>query len=203
VRSHLPYEGEICLLCTSNEIFQNPHGLPGGQACRTSSIQPVLRTAVVTPRMAFTCTLPCYQKCCFLNSCREPHVAQQYRPRALAMPDSGNLDQHPHCTDLSGAVCGTRCYFAEDNRKPPGHSAPVFKAISQAQGMHASCRRTTTGDSISDLFAQLVRSLLVPEQKPQTFGWQIRRAINGNDDTLWVGIQQRLKPTAPKTFGVS
>ena len=62
--------------------------------------------------------------------------------------------------------------------KPPGHSASVFKTTSQAKGMHTSRTHTTTDDSISDLFAQLVRSQFVPEQKPQTFGSQIRRAID-------------------------
>lgn len=93
-------------------------------------------------------------------------------------PHSGNLDQHPSGTDSSGDARVVRCYFAEDDLKPHAHSASVFKTVRQAKGTHASRRHTTTGDSTSDLFAQLVRSQFVPEQKPQTFGSQIRRAID-------------------------
>lgn len=76
----------------------------------------------------------------------------------------------PQLPGLSGDVCGIRCYFAEDNMKTPNHSASVFKTTSQVKGTHTSYTHTTTSGSISDLFAQLVRSQFVPEQKPQTFG---------------------------------
>lgn len=42
----------------------------------------------------------------------------------------------------------------------------------QTKGKHT---HTTTGDSTAHLFAQLVRSQLVPEQKPQACGSHIRR----------------------------
>lgn len=65
-----------------------------------------------------------------------------------------------------------------DNRKPHDRSASVYKTISQAKGMHASHTYTSSGKSISDLIAQLVRNPFMPEQKPQTLGLQVRRAIN-------------------------
>lgn len=64
-----------------------------------------------------------------------------------------------------------------DNRKPHDRSASVCKTISQAKGMHASHTYTSSGKSISDLIAQLVRNPFMPEQK-LTLGLQVRRAIN-------------------------
>lgn len=106
-------------------------------------------------------------KCCFLLPAqRHTRVSST---ALVPRPDVGSLDQPPSCKQRGWIQ--TRMLFCrrQHRMKPHGHPASVRKTFKQKASTH-----TTTGGSISHLFAQLVRSQLVPEQKS---GSQTRRTV--------------------------
>lgn len=101
-----PQECEICLSPTSREILQTPRGMPVWKAC-SSSIQPLVRAAVATPRVALTC----YQNALsFLL-----HRATHWSAVLPMCPGQMWAAWTSPPAEISGHGSRLRCYFAEDS----------------------------------------------------------------------------------------
>lgn len=95
-------------------------------------------------------------------------------------PDVGSLDQPPLLKSV-GMDPDYDAILQKTAQDETTRSSCLSLQEFQTKGKHA---HTTTGDSISHLFAQLVTSQFVPEQKPQACGSHIRRTVRAAESLL-------------------
>lgn len=176
-RTYLPSRKERSV--RGDESSHHTCRMPILLTCPTSSIQPVLKATVVAPHLVFICTLCWPQNAHFLTP------AKSTRCLAILPMCPGSVHGQILTAWMSTWTTPPSAgqYTEQDAALQKKHQYETtwsfclsFQDYKPSKRQAHKLTNTTSGDSVSDLFAQLVRSQFVPEQKPQTLGLQIRRA---------------------------
>lgn len=172
-----PQECEICLSPTSREILQTPRGMPVWKAC-SSSIQPLVESCCGHSMRGSHLHFTLLPKCSFLLPAQSHTLVSS--TAHVPSPDVGSLDRPPPLKSV-GMDPDYDAILQKTAQDETTRSSCLSLQEFQTKGKHA---HTTTGDSISHLFAQLVTSQFVPEQKPQACGSHIRRTVCAAESLL-------------------